>query len=128
MTEEKKKELFPYFAYIYSKELNPERYGNAQSYEEWAALLQDAPQDAQKITQAASELPDEEWQALEVEYNKSTEQEQKTNYLKELKKGGKMKKSKKRKCSCGCDLVDVKAKGGKMVKRCSCGCGAPDIE
>jgi hypothetical protein len=30
----KKKELFPYFAYLYSKQLNPEKYGSVASMEE----------------------------------------------------------------------------------------------
>jgi hypothetical protein len=33
MTDEKKQELFPYFAYTYSKQINPEKYGNLSSDE-----------------------------------------------------------------------------------------------
>jgi hypothetical protein len=34
MTDEKKQELFPYFAYIYSQKLNPEKYGQVNSIDE----------------------------------------------------------------------------------------------
>ncbi len=34
MTDDKKKELFPYFAYLYSQEINPEKYGQASSIDE----------------------------------------------------------------------------------------------
>lgn len=34
MTDEKKRELFPYFAYIYSQEINPEKYGQVESIED----------------------------------------------------------------------------------------------
>jgi hypothetical protein len=34
MTDEKKKELFPFFALVYSRQLNPEKYGAVESYEE----------------------------------------------------------------------------------------------
>ena len=30
MTNEKKKELFPYFAWVYSKEINPSKYGSLE--------------------------------------------------------------------------------------------------
>jgi hypothetical protein len=34
ITEEKKEELFPYFAYIYSQKLNPDKYSAITSLEE----------------------------------------------------------------------------------------------
>ena len=34
MTDEKKRELFPYFAYMYSQEINPEKYGQVESIED----------------------------------------------------------------------------------------------
>lgn len=34
MTDDKKRELFPYFAYIYSQQLNPEKYGQVESIED----------------------------------------------------------------------------------------------
>lgn len=60
MTEEKKKQLFPYFAYLYSQQLNPEKYGNAESIEEWTSLIQESPEDIEEITNAASGLSDDD--------------------------------------------------------------------
>lgn len=34
MTDDKKRELFPYFAYIYSQQLDPEKYGQVESIED----------------------------------------------------------------------------------------------
>ena len=34
MDEEKKKELFPFFAYLYSQQMNPEKYGKVTSMDE----------------------------------------------------------------------------------------------
>ena len=60
MTDEKKKELFPYFAYLYSQELNPDKYGNVSSAEEWTSLIQESPEDINEISAAALELTDED--------------------------------------------------------------------
>lgn len=38
-----------------------------------------------------------------------------------------MKKAPK-KCSCGCDMIDKKAAGGKVVSECSCKCGGKMAE
>ena len=34
MEDEKKQQLFPYFAYLYSQKLNPEKYGKVSSIED----------------------------------------------------------------------------------------------
>lgn len=60
MTEEKKQKLFPIFAFLYSKEMNPEKYGKVTSIEEWTALIQESPEDIEAITQAATQLSDDE--------------------------------------------------------------------
>jgi hypothetical protein len=60
MTNDKKKELFPYFAYVYSQKLNPEKYGTATSLEEWTALIQDNPEDIDIITEAAGQLSNDD--------------------------------------------------------------------
>lgn len=128
MTDERKQELFPYFAFTYSQQLNSEKYGNTSSIEEWANLIQESPEDIQTITEAASQLSDEDWDNLDKEYvqNQNTQAEQQVTYAKkgaklkklmELKKGGKAKK-----CSCGCDMITVKENGGKLTSKCSCNC------
>ena len=58
MTEERKKELFPYFAYKESQKLDPDKYGKA-SIEEWQSLIQESPEDVEKIVQAAEQMSEE---------------------------------------------------------------------
>ena len=128
MTEEKKKQLFPYFAYLYSQQLNPEKYGNAASIEEWTSLIQESPEDIEEITNAASGLSDDDWAEIEAQYNEEQSSDEvemakkgaKLKKLKEFKKGAKM--GKKKKCACGCDLISKKEFGGTIVDTCTC-CG-----
>ena len=58
MTNEKKKELFPFFALLYSKQLNPEKYGSIENLEEWSKALESSEEDVNKVVAAASELSD----------------------------------------------------------------------
>ena len=128
MTEEKKKQLFPYFAYLYSQQLNPEKYGNAASIEEWTSLIQESPEDIEEITNAASGLSDDDWAEIEAQYNEEQSSDEvemakkgaKLKKLKEFKKGAKM--GKKKKCACGCDLISKKEFGGTIIDTCTC-CG-----
>lgn len=135
MTEEKKKQLFPYFAYLYSQELNPEKYGAANSIEEWTDLIQNSPEDINEISAAASELTDEDWDQIEQQYAQAQTEGSETATAEEIqsaKKGAKLKKlqefktggksKKKKKCACGCEMISKKEKGGQLVDVCSC-CG-----
>lgn len=70
LTEERKKEIFPYFAYLYTKENLPEKYGNVKTFEEWSDLLDENPEDAELIVKAASSLTDEQWEVIDAEYSK----------------------------------------------------------
>lgn len=141
MTEQRKKEIFPYFAFIYSKQLNNAKYGNVESLEDWTKLIQSSPKDMDEIIKVASSLTDEDWVQIENEYTQATSgentEEMKTynedediDYMKKgakLKKLQTMKKGKKvgaKKCSCGCDMITTKEKGGKLIYKCACGCGA----
>ena len=121
MDETKKKELFPYFAYLYSQQMNPEKYGQIESMEEWIKTIQESEDDTQQIIQAAEQLTDEDWENLDEQYS----QQKEANNAILAAKGAKLKKlkSKAKKCKCGCDMVTVKEKGGKMISKCSCGCG-----
>ena len=111
MTEEKKQQLFPYFAYLFSQEINPEKYGAAESVEEWTNLIQDNPEDIEQIATAAKQLSDEDWEELEAQYAEAQGAEEaqlakkgaKLKKLQELKKGGK-----KKRCACGCEMISKK--------------------
>ena len=132
MTDEKKKELFPYFAYLYSQELNPDKYGNVSSAEEWTSLIQESPEDINEISAAALELTDEDWDNIEQQYAQAqSEGSTPTEEIQAAKKGAKLKKlqelksggkGKKKRCACGCEMVSKKEKGGHLVDVCSC-CG-----
>lgn len=123
MTDDKKRELFPYFAYIYSQQLNPERYGQVESIEDWTNLIQSNQADIEKITQAAEQLSDEEWDALDQQYTEQSKASEDQQVI-SAKKGAKLMKLKKgaKKCKCGCDMITAKAEGGKLVSKCACGC------
>ena len=123
MTDDKKRELFPYFAYIYSQQLDPERYGQVESIEDWTNLIQSNQADIEKITQAAEQLSDEEWDALDQQYTEQAKASEDQQVI-SAKKGAKLMKLKKgaKKCKCGCDMITAKADGGKLVSKCACGC------
>jgi len=128
MTDEKKKQLFPFFAYLFSKKLNPDKYKETLSMQEWTKIIESSPEDVEAISQAASELPDEEWDKLEQQLSENIPEQKdggKLEHLKKLnkfKKGGPMNKVKK--CSCGCNLIDYKEEGGKISSKCSCNCSS----
>ena len=132
ITDEKKKELFPLFAYMYSKKMNPEKYGRIEDIKEWTNVIKDSPDDIEAIAQEAAKLPDEEWETIAQQYddNQLGDQETQDN-LQYAKKGAKLLELKKykggkkvvKKCSCGCDMIDVKEDGGKIASTCSCKCG-----
>lgn len=136
-------ELFPYFAYLFSKDANPEKYGSVKTAAEWTQLIQDDKEMADAAVAAAEQLSDEEWKDIQTQYLQiNTENEiieaakgakleqlraSKTpslTIISELlhqKQGGKMKSRKK--CACGCELILGKAEGGKIIKTCACKCG-----
>lgn len=128
MDENKKKELFPYFAYLYSKENKPAKYGSDITFDEWYSLIKEDAPFLEEITQAAVNLDEDKWSDLEKEYSEETLEEtqsaKKGAKLNKLKKLRKMKKGGMKKCSCGCDLISVKESGGKISIKCSCGCKA----
>lgn len=129
LTDEQKQELFPFFAYIYSQQLNPDRYGTAKSMEEWTSLIQESEEDINTIVKAAGELSDEDWTTINNQYMES-QQEPAQERIQFAAKGAKLKqsaivtKSKGGKtCSCGCKMLLSKEAGGKLKSTCACKCG-----
>ena len=141
MNDTKKKELFPYFAYAYSKEHQPAKYGERMKFEEWHNLIQEDVPFLEEISNAAINLGDDAWNKLEKDYSNENQVESakkgaKLDNLKRLnatkKKTTKKKGGKVSSCSCGCDLIAAKVDGGaigrgkgfgsKSPKKCSCGC------
>lgn len=124
MNIDKKKQLFPFFAYTYSQKLDPKKYGSTSTYEDWSKVLDENPTDMEKISNSAAKLSDEEWSDLEKQFDQTSEIQKAANgtkldKLKKLKSG---KSIPKKKCECGCDLITTKENGGKISSRCACGC------
>lgn len=120
MDDERKKELFPYFAYMYSQQMDPDTYGSVNSIEDWTNLIQNNEEDMNKITSAAEALSDDDWDNLDKQYTEQTEEEEKQATI-FAAKGAKLKKLRQsaKKCACGCKTVMVK-EGGRMVEKCPC--------
>lgn len=129
MEEERFQQLLTQLVVKKAKEMKPETYNGSE--EDTIAALNRNEEDKNQIMDWIKKLGE----SGELEQELSTleqEQEQmpyfkeggKLDYLQSLKKGGKMKS---KKCSCGCDLVTKKEKGGKLVQSCACGC-KPKLE
>jgi len=87
-------------------------------------LIKDNQDDIDKITEAAGQLGDEDWDQLDKQYTDSQQQSQDSD-LQFAAKGAKLKKlkaTKTAKCSCGCELITTKEEGGKISTKCACGC------
>lgn len=130
MTKEQKQQLFPYFAYLYSIESNPDLY-EGLNLDEWVEKIQEDEDFAEEIAGAFDNLSSEElesyWEQYQIAQQEAGNAEiemakkgTKLKKLQEFKKGTKM--GKKEKCACGCDLITKKEKGGTLVDECTC-CG-----
>lgn len=60
METEKKQQLFPYFAFLYSKQVNPEKYESVEDMEEWSSLIESDEDTLSKINQVVEQLTDED--------------------------------------------------------------------
>lgn len=151
--DKKKQELLPFFAYLYLNKLDPEKYKSLTSPEEWTVVIQE---NKDIISKAAAQLTDEDWESLSLQYEES--QKKNPAQIQLDKKGAKLKKLKqssvknanqeitnaisnpvitqgkeglkikKQKCSCGCDLILSKDKGGKLISTCACNCKGGKIK
>jgi hypothetical protein len=128
MTDEEKNNLVIYVLTDKIKKSNPEKYGNLTTPEEWQDVLEN---DKAAVDAAGKELEtmtDEDWENYEAQYEASmnTPAYRKGGIL-SAAKGAKLKKlrslEKPKKCKCGCNMVDIKEKGGKITSVCSCRCG-----
>lgn len=120
MDENKKKELHNLFRLIFATKINSEKYSKVTSYDELNNLLENTPEEKSQVEAMLGEFTDEE--LLEIASKLQESEKEKTPIS--AKKGAYLKKLKKysNKCKCGCDLIQVKGEGGKMIKKCSCGC------
>ena len=128
MEEERFQQLLTQLVVKKAKEMWPETYdGTEKDIEKLNKNEQDKNQimDWIKKLGESGEL-EQELSALEQEQEQMPYLKEggKLDYLQSLKRGGKMKS---KKCSCGCDLITKKEKGGKLVQSCACGC-KPKLE
>ena len=128
MTDEEKNNLVVYVLTDKIKKANPEKYGNISTPEEW----QDVFENDKAVVDAAWEelrpMTESEWDKYEQEYEATTNTpEYKKGGVLIAAKGAKLQKlrnvGKAKKCKCGCNMVDIKDKGGKITSVCSCRCG-----
>ena len=151
MTDQKKKELFPYFAYVYSIMKDPDKYGKSK-FEDWYNQVSSNKPLLGEISQVAADSSgkyDKIWAKAEEVYNTkgagnqsgggddyseatsgladSSQYAKKGSKLDTLKKLQSTKASPK-KCKCGCEMISVKEEGGKMTSKCACNCGGSKIK
>jgi hypothetical protein len=113
--------------------MNPDKYENDEAFlQELQKLQEQDPELINELSEAASD----ESGKYDMIWNK-VDQLLKTNSilksasgakLNKLKKLKSMKKSSPKKCKCGCDMIEVKEDGGKIVSKCSCNCGGGKIK
>lgn len=130
MTKETKKELTPVFGYIYfidkfNKELSE------QTSEEFLQEIEKNKTLQNEIATAAADETDK-YQAFWTKAERLTSVQSakggtKLEKLKTLRSLKKMPKKAATKCKCGCDMVEAKDKGGKIVNKCSCNCGGGKV-
>lgn len=120
---------------VVASKVNPEKYKNVQSFEELDELLADSPEELEVITTGIKDIvanipgTESDDEKIFIFVKNLTEEEDsemtyakkgaKLNYIATLRKGRKVSI---KKCACGCDMVTLKEKGGKMVTKCACGC------
>lgn len=132
MTDERKQQLVSIYAFLKSRELNPEKYGEVEDPEKWSTLIGEDPEMVKTLTEEMANLPEEYWDELDQQYQEENEVQSAKNggklknlqNLQAYKKGGKMKS---KKCACGCDLVETKEAGGKITSKCACGCSVKKV-
>lgn len=143
MTDQKRKELFPYFAYVYSVIKDPNKYGKTK-FEDWYNQVSSDKSFLNEVSKVASDTSgkyDQIWaKAEEVAAGKISEDQDSADQqaaqaaqsdVQQAEKGAKLNNLKKlqaaksKKCKCGCEMVSVKEIGGKMTSKCACGCSIP---
>ena len=88
METEKKQKLLPYFAFLYSKQVNPEKYESVDNMEEWSSLIESDEETLSKINQVVEELTDEDWNIIESRYNDEFKKADTKNTVAQFAKNG----------------------------------------
>lgn len=135
MTKEEKQKLIPLFGYAYymRNRKRSDKYDEATAKEflevikfdtkladEIANAAKDPSTKYDAVWNKAEELASDQVESVQIAKNGAK--------LEKLKKLRALKTPVKKKCKCGCDMVTVKAAGGKMTSQCSCNCGGGKIK
>lgn len=137
-----KEQMLQYFAplYILNKLYkedglsNPEKYKNDSAFLAEIERLQNQDEDLiAEISNAASDTSgkfNNVWEKANELVNSPTYAKDgaKLDYIKSLNSYKKGKKIKPVKCKCGCEMVEAKEAGGKIVSKCACNCGGGKIK
>ena len=107
MTDERKQQLITNYAAALMKQKYPEL--DLKDTEKLQELFSE---NEEELIDKINDVSEEEWQQLA---DQETVFAAKGAKLQKLKSGAK-------KCKCGCAMVDIKDKGGKLVSKCACGC------
>lgn len=127
MDEENKEQLKFELALEKFKELHPEEVkdldGKDGDGEKLKSLLNNYSDEFLGLLQ---NIKPEEIDNLEAQYL-AAERESRQEEMTVAAKGAKLKKLKEmkgsaKKCKCGCDLITVREKGGKLTTKCACNC------
>lgn len=141
MTKEEKQKLIPLFGYAYymRNRKRSDKFDETTAKEFLTAIKTDAKL-ADEIANAAKDPGnryDTIWSKAEELATEQIEETQSMQPTQTAKSGAKLEKLKKlralktpvkKKCKCGCDMITVKAAGGKMTSQCSCNCGGGKIK
>lgn len=125
MTDERKQELSLKVITDFLAKNYPEEFEQADSSDKMQALFSEH---SDELTTELGKLTDEDFDSLDAQEAEQAREEEKAQAIMaakgaKLKKLSEMKNKSAKKCKCGCDLVTVKEKGGKITTKCACNCG-----
>lgn len=134
-----KEEVLQYFAPLYLlKKLygqdgldNPEKYEKDQTFLNEVEKLSTDKNLINEISIASEDNSGKHsdiWDKINQLTAVSAKKGAKLDYLISLSKYKKGKKINTKKCKCGCDMINVKEDGGKIVSKCSCNCGGGKVK
>lgn len=106
----------------------------------YSELKKDSEPELKSIESQVSNLNDQDRVKLDEQFASLTPEEQQLyidnfeddSEIQSAKKGARLDflkslKKETTKCSCGCEMVSHKEKGGKITMKCACGCQAKNV-
>lgn len=130
MTDERKQELSLKVITDFLAKNYPDEFEQADSSDKMQALFSEH---SDELTSELGKLTDEDFDSLDAQEAEKAREEEKEQAIlaakgAKLKKLNAMKNKSSKKCKCGCDLVTVKEKGGKITTKCACNCNGAKMK